>query len=41
VLATELFDYENDPDETVNLAARPEHAATLAWFEQAIARARY
>jgi iduronate 2-sulfatase len=41
VLATELFDYETDPDETVNLAARPEHAATLAWFEQAIARARY
>ncbi len=31
--ATELYDYEKDPLETVNLAASPEHAAIVADFE--------
>jgi hypothetical protein len=26
---TELYDYQTDPEETVNLAAKPEHAATV------------
>ena len=30
VAGTELYDYENDPGETANLASRPEHQGTVA-----------
>ncbi|MDD2597865.1 MAG: sulfatase [Kiritimatiellae bacterium] len=33
LVATELYDYENDPMETVNLAASQEHAAIVREFE--------
>lgn len=32
--ATELYDYETDPDETVNLAANPEYKEVIANFER-------
>lgn len=35
--AEELYDTTADPDETVNLAGRPEHAPTLARMRQALA----
>ena len=34
VVATELYDEENDPAETVNLASRPESAAVIARLSQ-------
>ncbi len=36
VVARELYDYENDPDETVNLATKPELAATVNELSAAI-----
>ena len=33
LVATELYDYETDPNETVNLASIPKHAKTVAGFE--------
>ena len=33
LVATELYDYATDPNETVNLAAIPKHAKTVASFE--------
>lgn len=35
-LEPDLFDLEDDPDETVNLATDPTHAATLAHMEEAL-----
>lgn len=32
--AVELYDYRSDPEETVNLAGRPEHAALVAELKQ-------
>ncbi len=36
VVASELYDYQNDPDETVNLATKPEYAATVNELSAAI-----
>lgn len=32
--AVEFYDHESDPHETVNLANRPEHLATIAGLRQ-------
>ncbi len=36
-LASELYDHSSDPDETVNLAGRGEHAATMAGLAKRLA----
>lgn len=37
VVAQELYDYEQDPDEMVNLADRPESASIIQWFHEQLA----